>query len=100
MKMTHIYPEEASGQNKSVKQCIFINFSPLCPFVSSSLHIYICMYMCMYMCVYIYVYVFVCVCVCVCVYYHNGFVVTHALGHMMFDFGKYESKCMSCRKAM
>ena len=65
MKMTHIYPGEASGQNKSVKQCIFINFSPPCPFVSSSLHIYICMYMCMYMCVYIYVYVFVCVCVCV-----------------------------------
>ena len=30
-------------------------------------------------------------------YHHNGFVATHALGHMMYG---YVPKCMSCHKAI
>ena len=30
-------------------------------------------------------------------YHHNGFVATHALGHMMYG---HVPKCMSCHKAI
>ena len=34
-------------------------------------------------------------------YHHNGFVATHALGHMMYDVTVHHvPKCMSCRKAI
>ena len=39
-------------------------------------------------------------------YHHNGFVATHALGHMMYDSSYSSStvhhvpKCMSCHKAI
>ena len=34
-------------------------------------------------------------------YHHNGFVVTHALGHMMYGCAHHHvPKCMSCHKAI
>ena len=63
------------------------------------MYIYICMYMCiyMYMCVYLYIYIYIYIyeiyiyiyiyvimkTMCPRGYHHNGFVATHALGHMM-----------------
>ena len=32
-------------------------------------------------------------------YHHNGFVATHALGHMMYGL-HHVPKCMSCHKAI
>ena len=32
-------------------------------------------------------------------YHHNGFVATHALGHMMYG-SSHVPKCMSCHKAI
>ena len=32
-------------------------------------------------------------------YHHNGFVATHALGHMMYPM-YHVPKCMSCHKAI
>ena len=32
-------------------------------------------------------------------YHHNGFVATHALGHMMYGY-HHVPKCMSCHKAI
>ena len=51
------------------------------------------MYVCMYVCIYIYIYIYIYICICIYVimktmcppgYHHNGFVATHALGHMMY----------------
>ena len=34
-------------------------------------------------------------------YHHNGFVATHALGHMMYSLTVHHvPKCMSCHKAI
>ena len=33
-------------------------------------------------------------------YHHNGFVATHALGHMMYPTVHHVPKCMSCHKAI
>ena len=34
-------------------------------------------------------------------YHHNGFVATHALGHMMYGYHVHHvPKCTSCRKAI
>ena len=36
-------------------------------------------------------------------YHHNGFVATHALGHMMYGYVHHVHhvpKCMSCHKAI
>ena len=33
-------------------------------------------------------------------YYHNGFVSTHALGHMMYGYTLLVTKCISCHKAI
>ena len=40
--------------------------------------------MCIYIYIYIYIYTYIYVCVCPPSYHHNGFVATHALGHMMY----------------
>ena len=33
-------------------------------------------------------------------YHYNGFVATHALGHMMYGMMHTMPKCMSCHKAI
>ena len=33
-------------------------------------------------------------------YHSNGFVVTYALGHMMYGSAHHVSKCVSCHKAV
>ena len=49
------------------------------------IYIYIYMYVCMYVYIYIYIYIYVIMkTMCPPVYHHNGFVATHALGHMMY----------------
>ena len=54
----------------------------------------------MYIYIYIYVYVIMKT-MCPPGYHHNGFVVTHALGHMMFYITVYHvPKCMSSQKAI
>ena len=47
------------------------------------------MYLYVYVYVYVYVYIYIYICnhennVCPPGYHHNGFVATHALGHMMY----------------
>ena len=83
----------------------------MCVRVCVCLYIYVYIYICICICIYVCVYIFVCVCIyiylhlnpksckryinvymfiyaimkimCPPVHHHNGFVATHALGHMM-----------------
>ena len=50
----------------------------------------------MYVCIYIYIYIYIYVIMetmCPPGYHHNGFVATHALGHMMYGFSYLRSSC-------
>ena len=51
------------------------------------IYIYIYIHIYIYVCIYIYIYIYVIMkTMCPPGYHHNGFVATHALGHMMYGY--------------